>query len=48
VQRPGDASAFQRLLALVFLAHRHQARHLGLGDRDFLRPKSASFMSATW
>ena len=36
VQRPGDARAFQRLLALVFLAHRHQAGHLGLGDRDFL------------
>ena len=36
VQGAGDAGALQRLLGAVFLAHRHQARHLGLGDVDFL------------
>jgi phosphocarrier protein len=36
VQRAGDAGALQRLLGPVFLARRHQARHLGLGQRDFL------------
>ena len=36
VQRAGDARAFQRLLALVFLAHGHETRHFGLGDGDFL------------
>ena len=34
VQRPDDARALQRLLVLVLLAHRHEAGHLGLGDRD--------------
>ena len=36
VQRAGDARALQRLLGAVFLARRHQAGHLGLGERDFL------------
>ena len=36
VQRAGDARALQRLLRAVFLARRHQARHFGLGQRDFL------------
>ena len=36
VQRAGDARAAQRLLRSVFLACRHQAGHLGLGDGDFL------------
>jgi hypothetical protein len=36
VQGTGDARALQRLLRAVFLAGRHQARHFGLGDRDFL------------
>ena len=36
VQRAGDARALERLLRAVFLARRHQARHLGLGDGDFL------------
>ena len=36
VQRAGDARAFQRLLRAVFLAGRHQAGHLGFGERDFL------------
>ena len=36
VQRAGDARALQRLLGAVFRADRHQARHLGLGDVDFL------------
>ena len=34
VQRAGDARALQRLRLAEFLAHRHQARHLGLGDGD--------------
>ena len=36
VERAGDAGALQGLLRAVFLADGHQARHLGLGDRDFL------------
>ena len=36
VQRAGDAGAAQRLLRAVFLARRHEARHLGLGNGDFL------------
>ena len=36
VQRAGDARALERLLRGVFLAHRHEARHLGFGDVDFL------------
>ncbi len=36
VQRSGDARALQRLACPVFLAQRHEARHLGLGDFDFL------------
>ena len=36
VQRAGDARALQGLLRAVFLARRHQAGHLGLGQRDFL------------
>ena len=36
VQRAGDARALERLLGTVFFARRHQARHLGLGEVDFL------------
>jgi hypothetical protein len=36
VQRAGDARALERLGRAEFLAQRHQARHLGLGDLDFL------------
>ena len=36
VQAAGDARAAQRLGGGEFLAHRHQAGHLGLGDGDFL------------
>ena len=36
VQRAGHAGALQGLPGGVFLAGRHQARHLGLGDGDFL------------
>ena len=36
VQRARDARALQRLLGAVFLAGRHQARHFGFGERDFL------------
>ena len=36
VQRAGDPRALQRLRRAEFLAQRHQARHLGLGDLDFL------------
>ena len=36
VQRAGDARALQRLGLAELLARRHQARHLGLGDGDFL------------
>src|SRR6185295_2732173 len=32
----GDAGALQRLFGTVFLTRRHQARHFGLGQRDFL------------
>ncbi len=38
VQRAGDARAAQRLLRSELFANRHQARHLGLGDGDFLAP----------
>ena len=38
VQRAGDARAAQRLLRREFLANRHEAGHLGLGDGDFLAP----------
>ena len=38
VQAAGDAGARQRLGLAVLVAHGHQARHLGLGDRDFLAP----------
>ncbi len=36
VQRAGDPRALQRLRRAEFLAQRHQARHLGLGDLDLL------------
>uniref|UniRef100_A0A0N4ZL50 NAD-specific glutamate dehydrogenase n=1 Tax=Parastrongyloides trichosuri TaxID=131310 RepID=A0A0N4ZL50_PARTI len=36
VQGAGDAGALQRLGRAVFVAQRHQARHLGFGDGDFL------------
>ena len=36
VQGAGDPRTLQRLLRAVFLARCHQARHLGLGKRDFL------------
>ena len=36
VQRAGDAGAAQRLRRGELLADRHQARHFGLGDTDFL------------
>ena len=36
VQRARDARAAQRLLGAIFLARRHQAGHLGLGDGDLL------------
>jgi hypothetical protein len=36
VQRTGDAHALERLGGGVLLADRHQARHLVLGDIDFL------------
>src|SRR3981189_2007348 len=36
MQRARDARAFEGLLGAVFLARRHQAGHLGLGQRDFL------------
>jgi len=35
VQRTGDARALQRLGRTEFVAQRHQAGHLGLGDADF-------------
>ena len=38
VQGAGDARAAQRLLRGEFLADRHEAGHLGLGDRDLLAP----------
>ena len=34
MQRAGDAGAFQRLARAIFRAHRHQARHFGLGDGE--------------
>ena len=36
MQRSGDARAFERLLGTVFCARGHQARHLGLGNGNFL------------
>ena len=36
VQAAGDARALERLLGAEFFAQCHQARHLGLGDRDLL------------
>ncbi len=36
VQRAGDARALERLAGAKFGAGRHQARHFGLGDGDFL------------
>ena len=36
VQRAADARPAERLLGPVFLARRHQSRHLGLGDGKFL------------
>ena len=36
MQRSGDPRALQRLRSPEFLAQRHQARHLGLGDLDLL------------
>ena len=39
VQRAGDARALERLLRAVLLTGGHQARHLGLGERDFLAPE---------
>ena len=36
MQRAGDARALERLRGGVFGAGRHQARHFGLGDGDFL------------
>ena len=37
MRAPSSGLAFAELLA-----HRHEARHFGLGDRDLARPKSAS------
>ena len=36
MQGAGDAGALEGLLLAVFLADGHEARHLGLGDADFL------------
>ena len=36
VQRTGDPRALERLRRAELRAQRHQARHLGLGDLDFL------------
>ena len=38
VQAADDPRALERLRGAVLLAQRHQARHLGLGDRDLLAP----------
>ncbi len=38
VQAAGDARAREGLLARKFVAERHQARHFGLGDGNFLAP----------
>jgi hypothetical protein len=40
MQGAGDARALQRLGERVFGARRHQARHFGLRDGDFLAPPS--------
>jgi len=39
VQRAGDPGAPQRLRLRVFRPHRHQARHLVLGEHDLLAPE---------
>src|SRR3546814_5429781 len=39
-QRTGNARALQRLRGAIFAAQRHQARHFGFGDVDFLAPES--------
>ncbi len=36
VQAAGETHAVERLLPLILLAQRHEARHFGLGDGDFL------------
>jgi hypothetical protein len=36
VQRAGDARALQRAGSGEFFANRHQARHFGFGDANFL------------
>ena len=36
VQASGDTGARQRLGGTEFVAQRHETRHLGLGDGDFL------------
>ena len=41
VQRAGDPRALERLRRAEFLAQRHQARHLGLGDLDLLAAESS-------
>jgi hypothetical protein len=38
VQGAGDARAAQRLLRRELVADRHEARHFGFGDLDFLAP----------
>src|SRR3569623_66454 len=43
VQGTGDARAFERLARGVFVADRHQTRHLGLGDADFLAAPIGEF-----
>ena len=40
MKRAGDARALERLRRGVFRPRRHQARHFGLGDGDFLPPVS--------
>ena len=47
VQRAGDAHAGQRLCRRIFIANRHQARHLLLGDGDFFAAPIGQAMSAT-
>jgi hypothetical protein len=43
VQRAGDARALQRLARAIFLAQRHQARHFGFGDVEFLAAEIGKF-----
>jgi hypothetical protein len=38
MQRTGDARAFQWLAWGIFFADRHQPRHFGFGNGDFLAP----------